>query len=105
MRDVDVFLTLADELHFGRTAERLHLSQARVSQVVRKLERAIGAALFERTTRTVSLTPSAAACARTSRTRGTCSGRRSKGHRQRPAERAGYCGSASSEPWGMRSGR
>ncbi|MFD6227934.1 LysR family transcriptional regulator [Streptomyces sp. NPDC060232] len=57
MRDVDVFLTLADELHFGRTAERLHLSQARVSQVVRKLERAIGAALFERTTRTVHLTP------------------------------------------------
>ncbi|WP_405447529.1 LysR family transcriptional regulator [Streptomyces erythrochromogenes] len=54
---MDVFLTLADELHFGRTAERLHLSQARVSQVVRKLERAIGAALFERTTRTVSLTP------------------------------------------------
>ncbi|MCX4962853.1 LysR family transcriptional regulator [Streptomyces virginiae] len=57
LRDVDVFLTLADELHFGRTAERLHISQARVSQVVKRQERAIGAALFERTTRTVRLTP------------------------------------------------
>ncbi|MFG2483042.1 LysR family transcriptional regulator [Streptomyces virginiae] len=56
LRDVDVFLALADELHFGRTAERLHISQARVSQVIRKQERAIGAALFERTTRTVRLT-------------------------------------------------
>ncbi|MFE6908210.1 LysR family transcriptional regulator [Streptomyces erythrochromogenes] len=57
LRDVEVFLALADELHFGRTAERLHISQARVSQVVKKLERATGAALFERTTRTVHLTP------------------------------------------------
>ncbi|MFC9810859.1 LysR family transcriptional regulator [Streptomyces virginiae] len=57
LRDVEVFLALADELHFGRTAERLHISQARVSQVVRKLERTTGAPLFERTTRTVHLTP------------------------------------------------
>lgn len=56
-RDIEVFLTLAEELHFGRTAERLRLSQARVSQTIKQLERRIGAALFERTSRRVSLTP------------------------------------------------
>ena len=56
-RDIEIFLTLAEELHFGRTAERLHISTARVSQTIRKLERQIGAALFERTSRRVALTP------------------------------------------------
>jgi DNA-binding transcriptional LysR family regulator len=56
-RDIEIFLTLAEELHFGRTAERLHVSTARVSQTIRKLERRIGAALFERTSRRVALTP------------------------------------------------
>ncbi len=57
LRDIEIFLTLAEELHFGRTAERLHVSQARVSQAVRKQERRIGAALFDRTSRSVRLTP------------------------------------------------
>ncbi|MFJ6674151.1 LysR family transcriptional regulator [Actinosynnema sp. NPDC091369] len=56
-RDLEVFLTLAEELHFSRTAERLHVSQARVSQSVKQLERRIGAPLFERTSRRVALTP------------------------------------------------
>ncbi|MBC6460139.1 LysR family transcriptional regulator [Actinomadura sp. HBU206391] len=56
-RDIEIFLALADELHFGRTAERLHVSTARVSQTIKKLERQIGAALFERTSRRVALTP------------------------------------------------
>ncbi|MFH8347629.1 LysR family transcriptional regulator [Streptomyces sp. NPDC018045] len=56
-RDLEIFLTLADELHFGRTAERLHVSQARVSQSVKQLERRIGTALFARTSRRVELTP------------------------------------------------
>ncbi|MGI5164613.1 LysR family transcriptional regulator [Spirillospora sp. CA-253888] len=55
--EIETFLALADELHFGRTAERLLVSQARVSQTVRKLERRIGAPLFERTSRRVALTP------------------------------------------------
>jgi len=55
--EIDSFLVLAEELHFGRTAERLRLSQARVSQIIGKLERKIGAPLFERTSRRVSLTP------------------------------------------------
>ncbi|WP_031079517.1 LysR family transcriptional regulator [Streptomyces sp. NRRL S-118] len=57
LRDIEIFLTLAEELHFRRTAERLHLSQARVSQSIRQQERRLGGVLFERTTRAVTLTP------------------------------------------------
>ncbi|GHE77118.1 LysR family transcriptional regulator [Streptomyces longispororuber] len=56
-QELETFLTLAEELHFGRTAERLLVSQARVSQTVKKLERKIGAPLFERTSRVVCLAP------------------------------------------------
>lgn len=55
--EIETFLTLTEELHFGRTAERLRVSQARVSQSIKKLERRIGAPLFERTTRMVTMTP------------------------------------------------
>ncbi|WP_433466090.1 LysR family transcriptional regulator [Spirillospora sp. CA-128828] len=57
LRDVEIFLTLSEELHFGRTAERLHVSQARVSQAISKQERRLGVALFDRTSRRVTLTP------------------------------------------------
>jgi DNA-binding transcriptional LysR family regulator len=57
LRELEIFLTLAEELHFGRTAERLYLTQPRVSQAVRALEEQIGGALFERTSRRVRLTP------------------------------------------------
>lgn len=57
LRDIEIFLTLAEELHFGRTAERLRVSQARVSQSIKQQERRIGGALFERTSRNVRLTP------------------------------------------------
>ncbi|MGK5556809.1 LysR family transcriptional regulator [Actinomadura kijaniata] len=57
LRDIEIFLTLAEELHFGRTAARLRLSPARVTQAIQKQERHIGAPLFERTSRTVRLTP------------------------------------------------
>ncbi|GAA3219501.1 LysR substrate-binding domain-containing protein [Nonomuraea helvata] len=57
LREIEIFLTLADELHFGRTAERLRLTPARVTQAIKKQERQIGALLFERTSRTVRLTP------------------------------------------------
>lgn len=57
LRDIEIFLTLAEELHFGRTAERLFVSQARVSQSIKAQERRIGAPLFERTSRAVRLTP------------------------------------------------
>jgi DNA-binding transcriptional LysR family regulator len=57
LRDIEIFLTLAEELHFGRTADRLHITPARVSQSIKKQERRIGVPLFDRTTRTVALTP------------------------------------------------
>ncbi|MFJ3086817.1 LysR family transcriptional regulator [Streptomyces sp. NPDC086838] len=57
MRDIEIFLTLADELHFGRTANRLYVSQARVSQAIKAQERRIGGPLFLRTSRSVRLTP------------------------------------------------
>ncbi|MEV0293258.1 LysR substrate-binding domain-containing protein [Nocardia sp. NPDC050710] len=55
--EIEAVLTLADELHFGRAAERLRVSTGRVSQTIQALERRIGAPLFERTSRRVSLTP------------------------------------------------
>lgn len=51
------FVTLSEELHFGHTAERLYLSQPRVSRLIASLEAEIGGELFERTSRKVRLTP------------------------------------------------
>jgi DNA-binding transcriptional LysR family regulator len=56
LRDIEIFLTLAEELHFGRAADRLHVSVARVSQAIKKQERAIGAELFARNSHSVRLT-------------------------------------------------
>jgi DNA-binding transcriptional LysR family regulator len=50
---IEVFLTLAEELHFGRTAARLHMTQPRVSKQLASLERSIGGLLFDRTSRQV----------------------------------------------------
>jgi DNA-binding transcriptional LysR family regulator len=55
--EIEVFLVLAGELHFGRTGDRLGLTSSRISQVVRSLETRLGGALFERTSRRVRLTP------------------------------------------------
>lgn len=54
--ELEAFLTLAEELHFGRTAERLHVSTARISQTIAKLERRTGVPLFVRTSRRVEPT-------------------------------------------------
>ena len=53
----EAFLILAQELHFGRTAERLLLSQGRVSRLIASLEIEVGGRLFERTSRRVRITP------------------------------------------------
>ncbi|MER7753464.1 LysR family transcriptional regulator [Kitasatospora sp. NPDC097643] len=56
LRDIEIFLAVAEEQHFGRAAQRLFVSPARVSQAIKAQERAIGGKLFERTSRTVQLT-------------------------------------------------
>ncbi|MFC5724782.1 LysR family transcriptional regulator [Streptomyces gamaensis] len=57
LRELECFLALAEELHFGRTGDRLYVSQSRVSQLLRSLEGRIGARLVDRTSRRVALTP------------------------------------------------
>jgi DNA-binding transcriptional LysR family regulator len=57
LREIRVFLALADELHFGRAADRLGLTQSRVSQSLRSLEHKLGLELVHRTSRRVTLSP------------------------------------------------
>ncbi|MGA5821731.1 LysR family transcriptional regulator [Kitasatospora sp. NPDC094028] len=56
LQELEAFSVLVHQLHFGRTAELLGLSQGRVSQLIKRLERRIGAPVFERTSRRVELT-------------------------------------------------
>jgi DNA-binding transcriptional LysR family regulator len=55
LRHLRTFLTLAEELHFGRTAVRLHVAQSAVSQTIKALEEEVGAVLFVRSQRRVAL--------------------------------------------------
>src|SRR5258706_7187474 len=60
-RRLRYFVALAEELHFSRTAARLHIAQQALSKQIRELEEAVGVQLLQRSTRKVELTPAGAA--------------------------------------------
>lgn len=98
LRRVEYFVAVAEELHFGRAAERLRIAQPSLSQQIRQLEAELGVTLLERNSRNVQLTDAGDALLREGRK--TLSQARQAIHATRAAAAArvtvGFYGSAAS---------
>ncbi|MFE9537416.1 LysR substrate-binding domain-containing protein [Streptomyces sp. NPDC006691] len=85
LRTLRYFVAVAEELHFGRAARRLHMSQPPLSRAIKQLETGLGAALLDRSPQGVALTPAGAVLLAEARAQL----RRAERTRERVAEAAG----------------
>ncbi|MFF8015803.1 LysR substrate-binding domain-containing protein [Streptomyces sp. NPDC007929] len=90
LRQLEYFIAVAEERNFTRAAERVHISQSGVSAQIRQLERELGAELFDRAARTVTL---------------TAAGRAALDHARATLAAAGAVGQAVGEVTGLIRGR